>query len=109
MTGATGYDAELQRHNEILRRLVDVQLHDRIVDIGCGTGQTTREAARAAEAGSALGLDVSALAIERARALARAEGLRNVTFEHADTNEILQRLHPAAATRAWIITARRRR
>jgi SAM-dependent methyltransferase len=82
--GLSGYDAELRRHNEVLRRAFDVQLHDHVLDIGCGTGQTTREAARTARAGSALGVDISASAIERARALTRAEGLRNVTFEHAD-------------------------
>jgi ubiquinone/menaquinone biosynthesis C-methylase UbiE len=36
------------------------------------------------QAGSALGIDISAPAIERARELARAEKLRNVTFEHAN-------------------------
>ncbi len=86
MTGppGTGYDAELRRHNEVLRRAAGVGVHDHVLDIGCGAGQTTRQAARAARAGSALGVDVSAPAIERARELARAEGLRNVTFEHAD-------------------------
>ena len=82
--GPSGYDAELRRHNEVLRRACGVQLHDHVLDIGCGTGQTTRQAARTAQAGSALGVDISAPAIERARELARAEGLRNVTFEHAD-------------------------
>jgi len=82
--GRVDYDAELQRHNEVLRAAVGVQLHDSVLDIGCGTGQTTREAARAAEAGSALGVDLSASAIERAREVARAEGLRNVTFEQAN-------------------------
>jgi ubiquinone/menaquinone biosynthesis C-methylase UbiE len=82
--GPSGYDAELQRHNAVLRRAFGVQLHDHVLDIGCGTGQTTREAARTARAGSALGVDISAPAIERARELARAEGLRNVTFEHAN-------------------------
>lgn len=83
--GPTGYDAELRRHNQVLRRACGVQLHDHVLDIGCGTGQTTREAARTARAGSALGVDVSAPAIERARELARAERLgSNVTFEHAD-------------------------
>jgi ubiquinone/menaquinone biosynthesis C-methylase UbiE len=82
-----GYDAELRRHNEVLRREVGVQPHHRVLDIGCGTGQTTRQAARAARAGSALGVDVSAPAIERARELARAEGLRNVAFEHADAQD----------------------
>jgi SAM-dependent methyltransferase len=78
------YDVELQRHNEILRRACDIQIRDHVIDIGCGTGQTTRQAARTARAGSALGLDVSAPAIERARELAAAEALDNVTFQRAD-------------------------
>jgi SAM-dependent methyltransferase len=82
--GPSGYDAELRRHNQVLRQACDVQLYDHVLDIGCGTGQTTREAARTAQAGSALGVDISAPAIERARELARAEGLRNVAFEHAN-------------------------
>jgi len=82
--GPSGYDAELRRHNPVLRRACGVQLHDHVLDIGCGTGQTTRQAARTAQAGSALGVDISAPAIERARELARAEGLGNVTFEHAN-------------------------
>jgi SAM-dependent methyltransferase len=73
-----------RRHDEVLRRAVGVQLRDHVLDIGCGTGQTTRQAARTARAGSAFGVDVSAPAIKRARELARTEGLRNVTFEHAD-------------------------
>jgi len=86
------FDDELRRHNEVLRRAVGVQLHDHVLDIGCGSGQTTRQAARAAGAGRALGVDVSATAIERARELARAEGVRNVTFEHADAQ--VHRLPP---------------
>jgi SAM-dependent methyltransferase len=79
-----GYDAELQRHTEVFRQACGIQRHDHVLDIGCGTGQTTREAARAAAAGSALGVDISAQMIDRARELARAEGLRNVAFEQAD-------------------------
>jgi SAM-dependent methyltransferase len=78
------YDAELRRHNEVLRRACDIRPHDHVLDIGCGTGQTTREAGRMARAGSALGVDTSVPAIERARELARAQRLRNVTFERAD-------------------------
>jgi SAM-dependent methyltransferase len=84
LPGRGGYDAELRRHNEVLRRASGIQFRDHVLDIGCGTGQTTRQAARTARAGSALGVDVSAPAIERARDLARAEGLRNVAFERAD-------------------------
>jgi len=78
------YDAELQRHHEALRRACGIQFRDHVLDVGCGTGQTTRQAARTAPAGSALGIDVRVPAIKRAREVARAEGLRNVTFEHAD-------------------------
>jgi ubiquinone/menaquinone biosynthesis C-methylase UbiE len=80
----TSYDTELQRHNEVLRQACGVQFRDHVLDIGCGSGQTTREAARAARAGSALGVDVSAAAVERAREAARAEGIRNVIFECAN-------------------------
>jgi cyclopropane fatty-acyl-phospholipid synthase-like methyltransferase len=70
--GPVDYDAELTRYSAVLRRAWAVQPHDRVLDVGCGTGQTTREAARMAQAGSALGVDSSAPAIERARKLAQA-------------------------------------
>ena len=78
------YDAELRLHNQVLRRACGVRRHDHVLDVGCGTGQTTRQAARVATAGSALGVDLSAPMIDRARALTRAEGLSNVTFQRAD-------------------------
>jgi SAM-dependent methyltransferase len=81
---AGGYDAELRRHNAVLRRAAGVRAGDRVLDVGCGAGQTTREAARAAGDGVALGVDVSAAAIARARALAEAEGVGNAVFEVAD-------------------------
>ena len=58
------YDAELVRYDPALERAWAVQPRDRILDIGCGAGQTTRRAVRS---GSALGIDVSAAAIARAR------------------------------------------
>lgn len=78
------YDAELQLHDEVFRRTYDVRADDRVLDIGCGTGRTTRDAARSAGEGSALGVDVSASMIERARELARAERVDNVAFEQGD-------------------------
>jgi SAM-dependent methyltransferase len=78
------YDAELRRHNEALRRSYGIRPHDHVLDIGCGAGQTTREAAGLAVAGSVLGVDISAPMIERARRLTEAAGLRNVKFEQAD-------------------------
>jgi SAM-dependent methyltransferase len=78
------YDAELRRLGEVLNRALGIGAGDHVLDIGCGAGQTTRQAARAARAGSALGVDVSAAAIGRARERARAEGLTNVSFEQGD-------------------------
>jgi SAM-dependent methyltransferase len=74
------YDAELTRYRAALRRAWAIEPHDRVLDVGCGAGQTTRDAARMASEGSALGIDLSAAAIERAR----VGEPRNVTFECAD-------------------------
>jgi SAM-dependent methyltransferase len=78
------YDAELRRHNEQLRVATDVRTTDRVLDIGCGSGQTTREAARVAESGHALGVDISVGMLDRARQLSEEEGLHNVSYEQAD-------------------------
>jgi SAM-dependent methyltransferase len=78
------YDAELQSHNAALLPACAIRSHEHVLDIGCGTGQTTREAARLAASGSALGVDITEPMIVRARALAAAEGLRNVRFELGD-------------------------
>lgn len=61
-----------------------IGLAEQVLDIGCGTGQTTRDAARRAASGGALGVDLSSDMIALARRLAAAEGLGNVQFEQAD-------------------------
>jgi ubiquinone/menaquinone biosynthesis C-methylase UbiE len=78
------YEAELQSHNAALLPVCAIRSHEHVLDIGCGTGQTTREAARLAATGSALGIDITEPMIVRARELAAAEGLRNIRFEHDD-------------------------
>jgi hypothetical protein len=40
------YDLEIQRLNDVLRRAYGIRASDRVLHIGCGAGQTTREAAR---------------------------------------------------------------
>ena len=67
-----------------LTAAVPVRTDDDVLDVGCGTGRSTREAARLASNGSALGVDLSRRMLERARASAAAEGLTNVRFEQAD-------------------------
>jgi ubiquinone/menaquinone biosynthesis C-methylase UbiE len=78
------YDSELQRHSAPLLAACAIRSHEQVIDIGCGTGQTTREAARLAATGSALGVDITEWMITRAQAIAAAEGPHNVRFEHAD-------------------------
>ena len=81
---AAVFDAEARPHNERFRAVAGITSRDHVLDIGCGTGQTTRDAARAAADGSALGIDLSAQMLEHARRISREEGLRNVSFEQAD-------------------------
>ena len=78
------YDAELVRYREVLRRACDIHRDDRVLDIGCGAGQTTRDAARLAGAGHAVGVDISESMLRRARKLAELEQLHNVSFVQAD-------------------------
>lgn len=78
------YDSELRLYNEIFRPACGVRPSDHVIDIGCGTGQTTRQAARLATAGSALGVDLSVPAVDHARRLAEEKGLRNIAFECVD-------------------------
>jgi SAM-dependent methyltransferase len=81
---AAVFDGETRPHNERFRAATGVAPQDHVLDVGCGTGQTTRDAARAAVTGSALGVDLSAQMLEHARRLSREEGLRNVSFQQAD-------------------------
>ena len=83
-TECMDYDTELRLHHAALRRAFEIDRHTRVLDIGCGTGQTTRDAARMAVAGGALGVDRSETMIERAWQLTKAEGLHNAKYEVAD-------------------------
>ncbi|WP_274560795.1 class I SAM-dependent methyltransferase [Streptomyces spiramyceticus] len=57
---------------------------ERVLDIGCGTGESARAAARLAVGGSVLGVDLSGEMLRVARQKAAEEGLGNVRFEQAD-------------------------
>jgi len=78
------YDAELRAYNERLRAATGVVPGQYALDIGCGAGQSTRDAARAAAPGRVLGIDLSAPMLERARELTVAARLDNVTYQHGD-------------------------
>jgi SAM-dependent methyltransferase len=87
------YDAELRAHHEHLRAAYGISRGDEVLDIGCGTGLTTREAARAAAPGGVVGVDVSERMLQRARELTEAERLENVRYELGDAQ--VHRFDPA--------------
>src|SRR3954468_5727014 len=78
------YDAELRAHHERLRGAWEISPGDEVLDIGCGTGQTTREAARAAAPGRVVGVDISERMLDRARQHTQAQRFDNGTYELGD-------------------------
>src|ERR1044072_4765754 len=70
-------DRTLQPFEDLLVAEIAANGASRVLDVGCGTGSTTRAAARVAGAGSlALGIDISERMIDAARKLAEQEGSR---------------------------------
>jgi SAM-dependent methyltransferase len=76
-----------------------IGLADRVVDIGCGTGSTTRAAGRVAIEGQALGVDLSTAMLGQAACRAQEEGLTNVHFDHGDAQ--VHGFMPDAGDVAW--------
>jgi ubiquinone/menaquinone biosynthesis C-methylase UbiE len=84
-------DAETRALQPRLAAAAAIRPGERVLDIGCGTGQSTRQAGRAAAPGRVLGIDLSAGMLARARRLTAEEGLDNVAYEQADAQ-----VHPFA-------------
>ncbi|MFD5114882.1 class I SAM-dependent methyltransferase [Streptomyces sp. NPDC058391] len=78
------YNAMMGAFNAPLFAAAGIAAHDWVLDVGCGTGRTTRLAAQRAYDGNVVGIDLSAPMLERARRDAATEGLGNVTFEQGD-------------------------
>jgi SAM-dependent methyltransferase len=64
-----------------------------VLDLGCGSGQTTRLAALRAPQGHALGLDLSAPMLAEGRSRAERAGITNVSFTQGDAQ-----VHPFEAS-----------
>ena len=91
--GATGdiwtdnadlFDAGVARYLKPFLDAAGIEPTTHVLDVGCGNGLTTREAARLASAGSVTGVDLSARMLDQARRRAAADGLANVSFVQAD-------------------------
>jgi SAM-dependent methyltransferase len=81
---ADRFDRSMAGYRERFQAAAAVRRGDRVLDIGCGAGQTTCDAARAAVDGQVLGVDLSARMLQVARARAASEGLRHAQFEQGD-------------------------
>jgi SAM-dependent methyltransferase len=81
---ADRFDRASWRHWQRFLDAVLITGDDDVLDVGCGTGKATRDVARLASEGSALGIDLSATMLQRAREQSQVAGLTNVTFVQGD-------------------------
>jgi SAM-dependent methyltransferase len=81
---ADRFDRSLERYQDRFMGAAAIDAGSTVLDVGCGSGQCSREAARIATDGSVLGVDLSSQMLAVARMAASRGGLRNVRFEQAD-------------------------
>lgn len=81
---AKRFDQGMSNFHPELLRAAEIRDDSTVLDIGCGAGQVARDAARIAQHGSVLGLDLSSSLLEVARRLAVEEQVYNASFVQAD-------------------------
>ena len=74
------FDSNMAAYEGHLLAAAEISAGERVLDVGCGTGPTTRDAAHLAVGGRAIGIDLSSAMITRAWQRTREQGLRNVDF-----------------------------
>lgn len=77
-------NAMLEAFDAPLFDTASIGASDRVLDIGCGSGLTTRMAARLAPEGRVTGVDISGPLVERARELTDDDRFPAVTYRLAD-------------------------
>ncbi|MFI0712612.1 class I SAM-dependent methyltransferase [Streptomyces inhibens] len=78
------WNAVNEGFNEPLLDAAGITGDHRVLDLGCGSGQTTRLAALRAPQGHVLGLDLSGPMLAAARARVEREGIANASFTQGD-------------------------
>ena len=82
---ADRWDGTSGRFGDAMLEAADLEPGQRVLDVGCGAGSTTIEAARlVAPNGAAVGVDISAPALALARERSVASGVDGVSFIEAD-------------------------
>ncbi|WP_135459642.1 class I SAM-dependent methyltransferase [Mycobacterium sp. DL99] len=81
---AERFDQGMAAYHPELLNAAGIAEDSAVLDIGCGAGQVTRDAARIAHRGLVLGIDLSSRLLALASSRAAAEALSNVSFVQAD-------------------------
>jgi SAM-dependent methyltransferase len=81
---AVRFERSLANYDAALFAAAAIRPAQHVLDVGCGTGATTREAARRATGGTATGIDLSTSMIAVARAAAERAGVGNACFLQGD-------------------------
>jgi SAM-dependent methyltransferase len=81
---ADRYDRGVAGHHRALLAAARISPGEAVLDIGCGCGQSTIEAGRAAASGHALGIDLSRPMLRTATERSLAVGVTNTTFVAGD-------------------------
>lgn len=94
ITHQARHDRMLEPFMTMILDMAAVRSSDRLLDVGCGCGATTRAAAALAMTGRAAGIDLSAAMLARAMADAREARLFNTSFIEGDAQ--VQPFEPAS-------------
>jgi SAM-dependent methyltransferase len=79
------FDGSIQPHHDRLMAAAAIAPGEQVLDVGCGNGLTSRDAARAAgPGGGVVAVDLSGPMLAKAEQLAKDEGLANIRFEQGD-------------------------
>jgi len=81
---ADRFDRSIAGHHAAFMAAVEVKPGEVVVDVGCGAGQTTIEAAISAGGAPALGVDLSHELLDVARRRAAGAGVATASFVRAD-------------------------
>jgi SAM-dependent methyltransferase len=98
---AENYERAVEDFDDAIFAAAAIGPASRVLDVGCGTGSTTRRAARLASNGTAFGIDLSAAMVRVAAERAAAAGLTNARFVHGDAQ-----VHDFPAARFDVALAR---
>ena len=80
---------QLQPAHRRLLQMTALRPGERVLDVACGTGLVTLQAAaQVGTTGSVVGTDIADKMLTCARAMARQQGLPQLTFEHMDAEHV---------------------